>query len=128
MCKKVNLKGRYESLKKKNGTVIPLLCMFIGYCIDILYVLLNGKKLINSDSSSEMILADILNHKGGVITNQWFYSSEIRVLNTQLGYRLALFLLPDNWHRARVLAIALFLLILAFSAIYMSISAGLGNK
>lgn len=64
---------------------------------------------------------------GGVITDKWHYSSELRVLNTQLVYRLAMALFPDNWHYARVFSVAVFLMILILSALLLVKAAKLGT-
>ena len=63
----------------------------------------------------------------GAITDKWHYSSELRVFNTQLVYRLAMALFPDNWHYARVFSVAVFLMILILSALLLVKAAKLGT-
>ena len=41
---------------------------------------------INSDASSEMVLARQLVQERAILSKSWFYSTELRVLNTQLVY------------------------------------------
>ena len=55
---------------------------------------------IDSDASSELILAEHLSKTGGILSADWCYSTEIRVLNTQLVYT-PLFLLFNSWHLVR---------------------------
>ena len=114
---------------KKNTThpskIMPVIAIIIAYITDVLYVAINGRNLINSDASAEMMLGRLLNSTGGVITDKWHYSSELRVLNTQLVYRLAMALFPDNWHYARVFSVAVFLMIL--SALLLVNAAKLGT-
>ena len=114
---------------KKNTThpskIMPVIAIIIAYVTDVLYVAINRRNLINSDASAEMMLGRLLNSTGGVITDKWHYSSELRVLNTQLVYRLAMALFPDNWHYARVFSVAVFLMIL--SALLLVNAAKLGT-
>lgn len=56
---------------------------------------------LDSDMSSELMLAELLSREGGIISKNWYYSTELRVLNTQLVFA-PLFLLFDNWHTVRV--------------------------
>lgn len=88
---------------------------------------LNGERLINSDSSAELIMARLLNKTGGFVTDKWFYSTEIRVLHTQIIYKLALMIFPHNWHSARVFSIAIFLLIMIFATLFVAKEANLGT-
>lgn len=55
---------------------------------------------IDSDASSELVLAHQLSQTGQILSKDWFYSTELRVLNTQLIYA-PLFLLFDEWHLVR---------------------------
>ena len=57
-----------------------------------------------------MLLSHVLNSDGlAILSNKWFYSTELRVLNTQFVFKLCLFLFPVNWHAARMLSVAIFL-------------------
>ncbi len=80
-----------------------------------LYVLgVNGSHLINSDDASEMILAKLLSEENRVISRLWVYSSELRVINTQL-VRAFLFKFTDNWMLVRMLSNLIFNVCLLFS-------------
>lgn len=100
---------------------------FVIYLTDILYFSINGIKLINSDSSAELILSRLLNQTGGIITDKWYYSTELRMINTQLVYRIGLALFPTDWHLARTFSVAVFLLILIAAALYCVHAAELGS-
>lgn len=58
--------------------------------------------ILDSDMSSEMVLSKLLADEGGLLTKNWYYSTEIRVLNSQIISSL-LFRTTDNWHTVRVL-------------------------
>ena len=54
----------------------------------LLLLYLNGRinKLLDSDMSSEMVLAQLLAKENAALSTHWYYSTELRVLNTQLLY------------------------------------------
>lgn len=118
-----------EKIAKYRLRVAAIALMVIGYFMNVIYFLLNGINLINSDSSAEMILAGLLNrNKEWVITREWIYSSELRVLNTQLIYQLGLKVFPHDWHLARTLSVALFMLIMLAAAVYLVWAFHLGDE
>ena len=81
---------------------LPWLWMAAAYLFDLWYQLVPGKWIVDSDLASEMILSDLLNKEGSIISHNWFYSTELKVVNLQWFYRLGLLLFPDDWHlRAR---------------------------
>ena len=94
---------------------------FIWLCIgivwDVWYYIVRGKLMLDSDISSEIILADILNKEHSVtgLTTSWGYSAEIRALNIQWFLRIGLLFFPNNWHMARTVGMTLALLTMAFA-------------
>ncbi len=69
--------------------------------------------------SSEMILANLLNQEGGILSKNWYYSTELRVFCLQPFYRIGLLLQPHDWYMARVIGQALCLLATIASYLYM---------
>lgn len=55
---------------------------------------------LDGDASSEMVLAHHLNETGKILSTDWNYSSELRVLNTQLVFA-PLFSVFSDWHMVR---------------------------
>ena len=41
-----------------------------------------GELHLDSDDSAEMILSELLSRSGEIVSKNWYYSTEIRVLNT----------------------------------------------
>ena len=71
--------------------------------------------LLDSDDASEMMLANLLAKSGeGILTKEWYYSTELRVLNTQL-LRAPLFHFTNNWHIIRMIANCLMYIIMVFA-------------
>lgn len=84
------------------------LLMAGGLALEMLVVLLflNARinALLDSDMSSEMVLAQLLAKENAALSTQWYYSTELRVLNTQLLYAF-FFKLSNNWHWIRMASI-----------------------
>ena len=56
--------------------------------------------LIDSDSASELVLAQHLSQKNAILSTDWCYSTELRVLNTQLIFA-PLFKIFSDWSTIR---------------------------
>lgn len=105
---------------------ILLVLSFVGFYT---YIYLNFNPYIDSDMSSEMVLADLLNKNGDfLLSSNWFYSSEIRVFYLQIIYRLTLLLFPNNWYKARIVGNALWTIVLLLSYFFVTGRKGLNLK
>jgi len=88
------------------------IALIVVFAALVLYMGLHGKDLLDADMSSEMVLAQQLKQTGGILSSNWYYSTEVRVLNTQLVYSL-LFHAFDDWQTVRLLGnISLYLVLL----------------
>lgn len=107
-----------DFIKKKNDLIgwILLAILFIYMNVDI-YTKLD--LTMESDFSSELVLAKLLALEKKIITTSWFYSTELRVVNSNL-VSMPLFLLTDNWHLVRILTMAIMELILFFGYYYLA--------
>lgn len=81
---------------------------------------------LDSDAASELILAKDLSQTGGILSPHWLYSTELRVLNTQLVYT-PLFRFFNDWHIVRFLGALILqgLYILSFG--FLIREAGMGK-
>ena len=100
--------------------LFPLLCfinlaVFLSDC---------SGKMLDSDMSSELVLGKLLADKGGLLSTDWYYSTEVRVLNTQIVYK-TLFEFTDNWHLLRYLGSLINALILVVCGGYLTFTMGL---
>ena len=78
--------------------------VFFAACISawVAYFVTRIGALVDSDMSSEMILGNILFQENGfLLTKNWFYSTEIRLLHQQAVFSL-LFRLTDDWQTVRI--------------------------
>ena len=84
------------------------------------------EKLLDGDASSEMVLSSILSEDGGILTTRWHYSTELRVLNTQLVFT-PLFHVFSDWHKIRFTGAMILQVLLLLSYGYFCQSLG-GKK
>ena len=67
----------------------------------------NGTAYADFDTAAELMLAKLLNQEHRLLCSpNWIYSTELRVLNTQIFYRIG-FLFTNNWHLARTISLLL---------------------
>lgn len=108
--------------------LFPWVWLAAAYGITMLVLCLHGRAYLDSDMASEMILADLLNKEGGLLSTNWWYSTELQVFCLQIFYRVGLLLFPHNWYAARMLGQALFMLALIASYLYVGRGLGLRNS
>lgn len=107
---------------------LPWLWMAAAYLFDLWYQLVPGKWIVDSDLASEMILSDLLNKEGTIISHNWFYSTELKVVNLQWFYRLGLLIFPNDWHLARTFGMAITLALFAAAMLFSSNARGWGAR
>ena len=113
--KRLGDKGRYLPWLVFAGTLFVLLFFLARYTV---YTL-------NSDASSELVLAKHLADQGGAIMSKnWYYSTEIKFLCDQVVYEL-LFFLTDNWRAVRLGGTLLLIALLLVSLYYFCRSTGI---
>ena len=107
------------------------LILFVVHAAEILvsmyFIYRFGMNNIDADNSSEMVLAKLLAEEKTFLSTNWFYSTELRVLNTQLVLSM-LFRFCDNWQLVRTLGSGILMAVMVCSYLYMSSEAGLGRK
>lgn len=103
---------------------LPWVWLFAGYAILVWYQLVPGRWLVDSDMSVELILSKMLNEEGGILSHNWYYTSELRVFQFHWIFRVTMLLFPNNWHIARTVGMAVLLAIFTLSCLYMCKSLG----
>ncbi len=96
-----HLIAKKPDIKRKGRAIIPYICLSLMFILLCVFLHRNVDFMLDSDMSSEMILAEILSKEKTLLSAEWFYSTELRVLNTQLVFT-PLFLLFNNWHTIRI--------------------------
>ena len=107
-----------DFIKKKNDLIgyIVLALFFVYVQVQIWN---NLDASIESDMSSELVLAKMLAQQKKIITTDWFYSTELKVLHNTLIFA-PLFLISDNWHFIRMASIVILNVILFLSYLYLA--------
>jgi len=105
---------------KKTEFKFEWFVLFLAWMIPIIFFAKYGQAYLDSDMASEMVLANQLNNEGKLLSTNWFYSTEIRILCQQLFFKIGLYLFPNHWHFARTLAHAVQLLLVIVSYLYMT--------
>lgn len=79
---------------------------------------------VDSDAASELVLAKHLaDSGGGLLSKNWYYSTELKVLCDQLAFEL-MFFLTDNWHLVRMGGTLILLGLLVLSVYYFCRETG----
>lgn len=111
---------------KKTLPYIFLICI---YLINIYMIFNYARFNLDSDMSSEMVLAKLMNeHKDIFFCEDWCYSTEIRFIYLQIFFRIGLLIFPNNYIYARTLGMAIALLVLVLSFIHLTKTLNLGSK
>ena len=103
---------------------LPYLVLLAAYLMSVGIFALYGEHNLDSDMSSEMILASILNEEGGLFSEEWYYSTELRVVSPVMLYQIGLKLF-DSWHAARTFAVAVLQIGVILSFLFMAKAAGM---
>lgn len=86
-----------------------------------------SQNLFDSDTSSDLVYAHHLAHGGDFISQNWCYSTEIRVVATDLIFT-PLFMLFDDWSVVRTIGTMLLQLILLASYYALTRACRMGRK
>ena len=108
---------------KRLGAVLAALVLVACLAVSVGYYAAYGQHNLDSDISSEFVLAQLLNEEGRLLTDSWYYSTELRVVSPVPVYQLMLMLF-GSWHVARTVSIAVLLLGVAASLVYLATGAG----
>lgn len=111
-------------MREKIRRTLPWLVLAAAYVVSVGFIALYGAHNINADDASEMILASLLNDEGALLSQSWLYSTELRLLSPVPLYQLGLMLF-SSWHAARTFAIAIVVLGVAASFLFMARQFGL---
>ncbi len=113
--KKINVK------KKENRTSWQDVSSFALFVVTVaalvLFCICCPDNLMHSDTTAEVILSKLLAEEGSLISQNWFYSTEIRIVYSHL-IMIPLFHLFSDYTLVKVISIFIFYLLLIY-AYYM---------
>ena len=82
---------------------LTLILLMISFVTLILFLNMYMDATCNSDDAGELILGKLLAEQRSFLSKDWFYSTELRVLNNQIIYAL-IFRLTNNFHYVRLIS------------------------
>lgn len=109
----------FNKFKKQKQLILEILLLLAAYIVFITTFTDIALGVLNSDMSSELILSNLLNQEKGILSTNWFYSTELRVLNTQLVFA-PLFNFFESWTNVRIWGTAILIIILLASFLYLA--------
>ena len=124
----INLINKAKSNEKARVIIkmIPWMCLagaFICYCV---FIGIHSEQLLDSDMSSEIVLANLLSQEHKIVSTNWFYSTALNVVNSNLIYT-PLFWLSSDWHVVRVAASIIMMLLMLASYYYLCRQLGIAE-
>lgn len=115
---KTDMAGRIKSFVKDPYRLFGLvMILFVILCYNVL-IIHNGFRFFNSDDSSELVLARILASEHSILTKDWYYSSELRVFNTNLVFA-PMFYLFSSWSLVRAAAGTIMMILYVLSYLFI---------
>ena len=98
--------------------VLPWLWLLLSFLLYLWFLHAHVSQFLDADMSSEMVLSNHLAKVGGILTPDWYYSTELRVLNTQLIIA-PVFRVFNDWHVVRVVSSAILMAIMLACYYYL---------
>jgi len=108
---------------RRRMTVLAALFLVLCFLASCYLSWRTSEHIYDADASSELILAQLLNEEGGILSENWYYSTELRVLNTQLVYA-PLFSVFSSWRMVRFAGSVILQAILVLSFLFSARQAG----
>lgn len=108
------------------GALLPLALLAVCALVCLVIYHRHAGQWIDSDDASELVLAHQLAAEGGLMSRNWHYSTELRVLGTQL-ILAPLCRIFSSWHAARIAGLAILMALATASFLYFTHKAGLGR-
>ena len=104
-------------MKKELTFSVSLLWLLGCIAAACVFVAKYGTNFIDSDMSSELVLGKLLSEQGGILAENWFYSTEIKLLSDQIIFA-PLFLIFKSWSTVRTVGSAISFILLALVSFF----------
>lgn len=88
--------------------------LFVAVLLLLIFIDKRIDYLLDSDTSSEVFLGQIMASNNSLITKAWYYSTELRVVGINTVYMLV-FKFLTNWHWVRIWSCFIFYVLMLFS-------------
>lgn len=111
-------------MKNKIIKILPWIYLAIIFIFSMVFFINNVGHLMDSDESSELILGQLLAKEHGILSTNWYYSTELRFINNQIVFAI-LFLFTSSYKLVRILSTIILCLIVLASFYYLCRQAGI---
>ena len=109
---------KVKSYIRNNYDLLGYILLFIFFVAFNIAMFKNIDLILDSDKSSELILSKIIAETKEYFSTRWYYSTELRALNTQIVFA-PVFLFTDNYHLVRIIGSVILQFILFGSFYYV---------
>jgi len=109
---------KIKDISDKKMYIFTVAIMSLTYIFIMFFLHRYISCMLDSDDSSELILARILADENKMLTSKWYYSTEIRCLNTNLVYSF-FFKIFTNWHLVRMCSVGVLIICFIASICYL---------
>ena len=106
-------------IKPEKNQILPMAVVCITLLALILYAVFFLNHLMHSDMAAEVILSKLLRDRGELVTREWYYSTEIRILYSQL-VMTPLFYLFRDFHTVKLLSVLIYLILLLLAYFFFT--------
>ncbi len=90
------------------SVLVLLVCIFGA----LYFIRMRNDHTLDSDEASNMVLGKLLADEGSILSKNWYYATELKLLNNNLFIQF-FFLFSNSWHRVRMLATGCMFLLMA---------------
>lgn len=106
--------------------LIPWLCLVIAFICYCCFIGIHSEQLLDADMSSEIVLANLLANEHRIVSPNWFYSTALNVVNSNLVYT-PFFWISNNWHVVRVCSSIVMMILMLASYYYLCRQLGIAR-
>lgn len=98
---------------KINRIKIQIVLLVVAFAVLCIFLYTRIEFFIDSDIASQLVLSKLLSEEGKILSDNWYYATELRVFSYQLIFT-PLFWITSNWHIVRITgSVAHYLLMLS---------------
>ncbi len=123
-CLSARNRAKAAGFFKKHSALLQGLLLGGAFLILLIFMAVRIDNLLDQDISTQLVYSRLLRDEHAILSKNWFYATELRVLGYNLIFE-PLFFLFSNWRIVRILGQALWYLVLLVSIWYFCGEVGL---
>lgn len=119
-------------ITNKSNNIVKFAPILFGLCVLVLltfYKINFGFSLMESDSASDIYYAHLLAEEGSVISNNYYFSTALRLFDNELLFALLFKLFPAlGWWQIEIIGTVLMNGLMGLASVLLAYQLGLGRK